>query len=183
VDGRFWKVIEAGEAAFVWAIERMLAVAPVDVVWVPGNHDPTTSGHTARTMRAAFRNCDRVAVNCDPKTRKYVRYGRSLIGMTHGNEERKESLPTLMATEAKADWAATECHEWLLGHEHRNRQFMTKPVDTHDGVIVRVLPSLAGTDSYHHRKGYISTTHAAEVYWYGLDTGYAGHVPVRARFR
>jgi hypothetical protein len=86
-----------------------------------------------------------------------------------------------MATERASDWAATRCREWLVGHHHRSRQWQTQPVDTHDGTVVRVLRSIAGTDAWHHRKGYIGAARAAEVYWYGARRGYAGHavVPVR----
>ena len=180
-DGRYAKVIESGELAVIWAVERLMVLGPVRVVWVPGNHDPTTSYHLARTVAAWFRRCDRVSVDCSPSPRKYHRYGTTLLGMTHGNEERHTSLPALMATERPAEWAAAKCREWLLGHQHRSRQFGTRPVDTHDGVTVRVLPSLAGTDAWHHRKGYVSARHAAEVYWYGRDRGYAGHAVVPAR--
>jgi hypothetical protein len=181
VDGRYAKLIEAGEMAVVWAVETLLNIAPVDVVWVPGNHDPTTSYHLARTVAAWFRAAKAVTVDYSPSPRKYVRHGCTLIGMTHGSEEKPQSLPALMATERPDDWAAATCREWLLGHHHRSRQWQTQPVDTHDGTVVRVLRSIAGTDAWHHRRGYVGTTRAAEVYWYGERRGYAGHavVPVR----
>jgi cob(I)alamin adenosyltransferase len=181
VDGRYAKVIEAGEMAVVWAVERLSAIAPVDVVWVPGNHDPTTSYHLARTVAAWFRRCPRVAVDASPNPRKYLAYGSTLIGLTHGNEERFADLPAIMATERATEWAGASCREWLVGHQHRSRQFQTKPVDTHLGTTVRVLRSLAGTDAWHHRKGYVGGTHSAEVYFYGRQRGYAGHAVVPAR--
>jgi hypothetical protein len=184
VDGRYAKVIEAGETAVIKAIERMLAVAPVEVVWVPGNHDPTTSYHLARMVEAWFRNAKHVTVDHGPSPRKYFAWGCNLLGLTHGNEEKHAALPSLMATERPKDWANAKCREWLLGHMHRSRQWQTQSVDTHEGTTVRVLRSLSATDSWHHRKGFINSgenSSGAEVYWYSKLRGYSGHAIAYAR--
>jgi hypothetical protein len=183
VDGRYAKVIEAGEMAVIWAVERLMQTAPVSVVWVPGNHDPTTSFHLARTLQAWFRRCDRVTVDAGPNPRKYFAWGCNLLGLTHGNEEKPATLPSLMATERPKEWAASTCREWLIGHMHRSRQWQTQGVDTFEGTTVRVLKSLAGTDSWHHRKGYIGNTlsKAAELFIYGKTRGLAGYAVVPAR--
>ena len=181
VDGRYAKIIETGEMAVISAAERLAAHAPVKVVWIPGNHDPTTSYHLARTIKAWFHRHPGVTVDCEPATRKYVRYGTTLIGLTHGNEERKEALPGLMANEQKEDFAATTCHEWLTGHLHSSKAWVTKPVETQDAMVIRTLRSLAGTDAWHARRGYLNLSKAAEVYWYGRERGYIGHAVAYAR--
>jgi predicted phosphodiesterase len=180
-DGRYAKIIAAGEAAVVSAIESMRAKAPVDVIWVPGNHDTTTSYHLARTMAAWFRQTNDVKVDYGPSPRKYYHWHQTLIGLTHGNEEKHDILPSLMSTERPHEWAASSCHEWLLGHMHRSRQWQTKPIDTYQGTVIRVLPSLTGTDAWHYRKGYVGSKRASEIYFYGRDRGYAGHSVVNAR--
>lgn len=183
VDGRYARVIESGEMAVIKAIERMMAVAPVDVVWVPGNHDPTTSYHLCRTIAAWYRNTDRVEVDIGPSPRKYYRWGNNIIGLTHGNEEKIEELPNLMASERPDDWAACKdgSREWLIGHWHQSKRWVTKATATSRETIIRGLMSLSGTDSWHHRKGYVNTAQAAEVYFYKKTMGYAGHVPAYAR--
>ncbi len=181
VDGRYAKVIESAEMAVIWAVERLMQTAPVSVMWVPGNHDPTTSFHLARTVQAWFRNCDRVTVDVSPSPRKYVAWGKTLIGMTHGSEEKHDQLPTIMATEMPREWSQATCREWYLGHMHRSRQWVTKPVDTHTGVTVRVIRSPASSDAWHHRKGYIGGIKGSEAYLYSKKLGYIGHAvaPVR----
>lgn len=181
VDGRYAKVFEAGFAAVIWAVELLAGVAPVRVVWVPGNHDPTTSYHLCREVGAWFRRADRVEVDHGPSERKYEKWGANLIGLVHGDDIKPEDLPGLMVAERRADMAtATNC-EWLIGHQHRERQWVTKSADTHRGTTVRVLRSLAGTDAWHYRKGYVGAPQAAEVLFYGRDRGYAGHAVVNAR--
>lgn len=183
VDGRYAKVIEAGEMAVAKAIQKMAAVAPVDVVWVPGNHDPTTSYHLARFIWAYFSKCDAVTVDYGPSPRKYYRWERTLLGLTHGNEEKITELPNLMASEKPDDWAACKdgSKEWLIGHWHQSKQWVTKATDTSRETIIRGLMSLSGTDSWHHRKGYVHTSQAAEVYLYDKADGYCGHNVVYAR--
>jgi hypothetical protein len=162
-------------------VELLAEIAPVEVVWVPGNHDPTVSYHLAKTVQAWFRRNDRVTVDAGPKVRKYVAWGCNLIGLTHGDAPRPEDLPGLMAAECRDEWANTTCREWLVGHQHRSRQWVTKSTDTHKGTTVRVLRSLAGTDAWHFENGYVGTQPAGEVYFYGRHRGYCGHAVVAAR--
>ncbi len=55
---------------------------------------------------------------------------------------------------------------------------LTKDIDERFGTIIRILPSLSGTDSWHHEKGYVGNTRAAQAYAWGRDTGYKGHFQV-----
>jgi transposase len=182
VDGRFSKVFAAAEMAALWAVDRLRDVAPVRVVWVPGNHDMTLSEMLCRIVRAYYsKDKGRVEVDVTPGDKKYFRWGVNLLGFTHGDQIRAEDLPAKMAVEAPEDWSTTKCREWLIGHMHRSRKWVTKGTDTFDGTVVRVLQSLSGTDAWHYSKGYIGTRQAAEVYWYGRDRGYAGHSVVQAR--
>ena len=179
-DGRYAKIIESGFAAVISAIEKMARIAPVSVVHVPGNHDQTASWHLARMIDLQFKSVPRVTVDWSPNPRKYFHWNKTLLGLTHGNEEKKQSLPSIMPVERPQEWADSTCREWLCGHEHRARQWQTQPVDTHEQTTIRALRSLAGTDAWHHRKGYLSSK-AAEVYFYGKTRGYAGHSVVPAR--
>lgn len=180
-DGRFSKVFAAAKLAAVWAVERLALLAPVEVVWVPGNHDQTLSEMLCHIIDARFHLVDRVTVNIGAQDRKYIQYGTTLVGLTHGDKVKPEDLPGKMAAESPKKWADTKCREWLIGHQHRSRKWVTKPTDTYDGTVVRVLQSLAGTDAWHYEMGYINTRQAAEVYWYSKTGGYTGHSVVTAR--
>jgi hypothetical protein len=166
VDGRLAKVIEAAELAVLHAVEEAASRAKVVVRWIPGNHDRVLSYMLARIVAARFAGHPRVTVDVSPRHRKYHRFHRTLIGLTHGNEEKPSLLPTLMAQEAPDDWAETSCREWHVGHLHRSRELSTLPLDTHGGVPVRTLRSLSGVDAWHYRKGFVGTTRAAEAWFY-----------------
>lgn len=110
-----------------------------------------------------------------PMPRKCVEYGTSLIGYTHGNEEKHQSLPGIMAGSWPQAWARTTCREWHCGHWHRIKQTHYAAADTHDGVVVRILPSMAGTDSWHFKRGFTNGLRAAQAFLFSKADGYAGH--------
>lgn len=181
VDGRFSKVLATGIAAAVWGVERLAAVAPVEVILVPGNHDRTLAECLCHVLAARFHHTERVRVDLSPRTRKYVRFGVNLIGLAHGDLVKPGDLPNVMPAEHRHDWAETTTHEWLTGHGHRSQKWTTKDTDTHQGTVVRQLRALTRTDLWHYDMGFSGQGPAAECYWYGRDRGYAGHTVVPAR--
>ena len=181
-DGRYAKIFKAGKLAVIWAIERMMQYADVDVIWVPGNHDPTMSYHLAETIDSWFHKSGQVSVDVTPPTRKYYRWNDTLLGLTHGDTVKPEQLPNMMAVERPIDWSETKCREWLLGHRHRSQQWTTKGTDSHTGTIVRTIQALTATDAWHYENGYVNSQRAAEVLFYEKDFGYAGNLIAQARF-
>lgn len=180
-DGRFPKVFDAGCEEMEAAIELLLRIAPVDVVYVPGNHDPSTSFSLVKYIEGRFHGNKHVRVDRSPSPRKYYRFGVNLLGLTHGNEEKTQDLPLLMAQERSQDWAQTSTHEWFTGHLHRKRSFVTKNTEEKMGVRVWTVPALSGTDSWHHAKAFVGCHRAAEGFVYGRESGYMGHWSVAAR--
>lgn len=175
VDSRYAKMFECGVMACVNAIDYLMKIAPVEVLWVPGNHDRTTSYHLVRELNSWYRLAGNVEVDASPATRKYFQYGSCLIGYTHGDDEKHSMLPTLMADERPKEWAKSAYKEWHIGHTHAKRRQAYGMEDTYGSVTVRTLPSLSGTDSWHFRKGYVKGTRAAEAYLYSKNNGPSGY--------
>jgi hypothetical protein len=179
-DGRYAKIIECGELSIIKAIEYLRLIAPVSVIWVPGNHDRVASYHLARTVSAWFRQSDDVEVDLSPKVRKYFEYGKTLLGFSHGHQEPHRGLPMLMATEEPEAWARTTRREVHLGHLHHSRRTDTRAVGDQDGVSVRILQSLSGKDAYHAEKGF-GGRRAAEAFLFSKDGETAANFQVSAR--
>lgn len=173
-DGRYAKIIETGEWAIINAIDFLVKLAPVDVVWIPGNHDRIASYHLARTLAAYYRTCPAVTVDCSPKIRKYYRYERNLIGLTHGNREKIDKLPRLMADESPSNWGETTRREWHVGHRHITE------LTQFGSVTVRKLASLSARDAWHFEEGYDSRR-AAEAFVLSADGLTAANFQVSAR--
>ena len=173
-DGRYIKAYQVTLGLIVGAVERLMEVAPVEVLSVPGNHDTLSAWTLTETISAWFRKSPNVTVDNSPMLRKYTRWGKCLIGFTHGDKEKPESLPLIMAQERANDWAETKTREWHLGHKHTVSTKIVGQLAEHTGVKVRVLPSLSGTDSWHHAQGYIGNTKSAEAYLWHKERGLLG---------
>jgi len=171
MDSRLAYIYNNGEQAVIEGIEHCRKIAPVKVLWVPGNHDPETSFYLCRTIDAWFRNDKEVTVDVSPMMRKYYHYGVNLLGFTHGDEEPIKSLPTIMADEKPEEWARSKFREWHIAHVHRERKFDFTKIDSIGSTCVRVLPSLAGTDAWHYKKGYVGGNKITQSYLWDKDNG------------
>lgn len=180
-DSRYCKVIATVRKSLIWAVELLSQHAPVDVLWIPGNHDQLASYHLADVVSAWFRHSDRVNVNLDPSPRKYYTYGDNLIGFTHGDKENPKALTGIMLAEAAGLIRAGQHREFHLGHRHRSQVFHTPKVNEDEGLTLRYLTSLTASDAWHHENGYVGSRRAAEVFVWGRTGGLTGNFYVNTR--
>lgn len=170
-DSRYRKMFRLAVKLMREAIDTLADTARVDVIVVPGNHDQLASFHVGEVLQAIFDGHKRVYISSDIRPRVYQRFGATLLGFTHGNEEKHVDLPLIMAQENHAAWGQTTYREFLVGHLHKKRERSYNVGDSHNGVRVIVLPSLTGTDSWHAKKGYIGEPKASESRLYDKDEG------------
>jgi hypothetical protein len=171
VDDRFQRVFQVGCLAVRNAIIQCRELAPVDVVWVPGNHDLSTSWYMAEYLSAWFRKDRSVSVDASPPTRKYRQFGVNLLGYTHGHNVRLSNLPLLMASEEPKRFAEARYRAWRIGHFHKKSQWSYHAGDTFNGVLVEVLPSLSGTDQWHYDHGFVRGHRTAEAHVWDCKDG------------
>jgi hypothetical protein len=170
-DDRFERVFRAACKAVQYAVERCYQVAPVKLLYVPGNHDRHTSWFLCEWLAAKFSGVKLIDVDNSPRPRKYLAYGPTLLGYMHGDEVKPDTLPTLMATEVPQMWAASRFRRWNLGHWHKRKETRHTSGDTFNGVEVRILPSLCGTDAWHYSKGFTGNARKAECSVYSREHG------------
>lgn len=180
-DSRLAKIFEVGQLSVIQAVERCRQIAPVEVIWVPGNHDPETSYYLVKVIEAYYRTTEGVTVDASPRSRKFRKYGTTLLGFTHSDKEKISSLPLNMAGSAPMEWATTTHHEWHVGHLHKKGELSFVAGDSFGPVQVRRLPSLCGTDAWHFENGYVNGSRAAEAYLWSFANGYTGHFSVSER--
>lgn len=182
VDGRFPKIYLSGYECVRGMIDDCLAVAPVEVKYVPGNHDQATSFTLCHAISAHYDNCKYVQVDLSPKTRKAVTHGRVLLCFTHGMSEKGRDLPMLFASEFRKQFSACDWFEIHTGHLHKMREVRVTTGDEHDGKTrVRILPSLAALEAYAYEAGF-SHQQCAEAYLWSKTDAYLGHLSVNARY-
>lgn len=148
-DTRWAKVMQAGLRAMIYCVKAALAKhRNVIVRIVKGNHDSHSSFALALAVDAYFSNNKRVSVDLNPAPMWYYRFGRVLLGSTHGDTVKLADLPSIMAFDKAQEWGQTAHRYWYLGHVHHTavREF--------PGVVVEQFRTLAARDAWHAGQGY-----------------------------
>lgn len=145
-------------------LEILREVAPLQVVCMGGNHDRHTSLALMMYLSATFENAKDVEVIVNPSIRQYIKYGKSLIGFTHGDKAVRK-LSEVMATEMREEWGLHRFHLWFHGHLHFRK------AEEKGGATIIQMPSLAGHDRYHHREGYVSSEAGLSAYMIDEEEG------------
>lgn len=163
-EGKFSKMFKDGCLLLIDGIKKLSEIAPVDVFCVNGNHDFMTSYHATMTLWAYFHNDDKVSVNTSMSPRKYVEFGKCLIGFSHGDKE-KGRIDGIMQIEAREGWGRTLYREWHLGHLH------SEQTTEKNGIIIRNLSSVTGTDAWHHQSGYVGAIKKCQCFLWDKEYG------------
>jgi len=139
----------------------------IEVFCVPGNHDFMTSYHATMSLWCYFNNNENVTVNLGTSPRKYIEYGKCLVGFSHGEKEKKR-IDEIMQVEAAEQWGRTKFREFHLAHLH------SEHVSESGGIIIRNISSVTGTDAWHHNSGYVGAIRKCPCFIWdkenGLDT-------------
>ena len=98
-----------------------------------------------------------MSLNTSPYPRKYITYGKCLIGYSHGSEEGKR-IDVLMQQECPT-WSETLWREWHLGHLHSEH---SREIG---GIIVRNISSITSRDEWHTTSGYQAIRKAQAFVW------------------
>lgn len=151
VDGRFEKIARVGISAMARCIRRLLEKHEYVIVKNnKGNHDPHQAAMLSICLQAWFNDNPRVTVDTSPSPFFFYRFGKTLIGSTHGDGAKLNDLPLLMATDRKEDWAAADFRVWHCGHFHHDQ------VKDLVGCRVETHRTLAASDAWHNHSGYRS---------------------------
>ena len=168
LDNATWqKTFRIGTQAVIKSIEYLKNIAPVDVIIVQGNHDYQKSFYLGEILDAYYNQDENVSIFNDiNEPRKYYKYGNTLFGYTHGNLEKVNELPLIMAVESPIEFANSKYHYWRLGHLHKEM------INEYQGIVVETLPALCSQDEWHKKMGYNSKRKAKAFIWnkeFGLE--------------
>lgn len=164
-DGMWYDNFLTAKKLLIEIIETLMTVADVHVVYNPSNHDYMSGFMLLQCVEAWFGKCDQVTFDNDMKHRKYVAYGKNLIGSTHMDGAKQQDLPLLMAHESGSLWHQCR-HRYIYGHHIHH-----KTSKDYMSVCVETLRSPSGTDSWHHRQGYQYAPKAVEGFIHHPEHG------------
>ncbi|NMA31157.1 MAG: hypothetical protein GX941_05060 [Candidatus Methanofastidiosa archaeon] len=146
-------------------IYKLLEIAPVEIIYVGGNHDKLTSFTMAEAMYWHFLNNDNVEVDSVFNNRKYRLIGNVLLGFAHGDDEKKNII-YCMQNDVPELWGKAKYREFHLSHFHKEVM-----VDEKNGIIMRWISSISGTDAWTYNGGYIGSQKKAQSFVWDDEKG------------
>lgn len=151
VDSRSHKVARVGINIMRRLIDRGLQKHRKMVVRViSGNHDPVTSMWLRLCLEGWYANEPRVCVETDVSALQVFEFGKNMVGLSHGDGIKPEDMPGVMSARHPEMWGRARFRYALQGHKHRAQLF-----EKH-GVVVRVIRTIAGKDSFAAKFGHES---------------------------
>ena len=163
-DGMWYDNFIMAKNLYIELLEKLMSFAEVEVVYNPSNHDYTHGFFLMQLIEAHFSKST-IRFNVDLKHRKAFKYGKNLIGTTHGDGAKIENLPLLLATEFPILWSETK-HRYIYSHHIHH-----KTSKDFIGVTFETLRSPSGSDSWHHKNGYTGVPRAVEGYVHHKEFG------------
>lgn len=153
VDGRHQKVMETAGRLMARTVDAaLLRHDRVIVRILKGNHDEETAAAIAWFLLAWYRNEPRVVVDCDQSLFFWYRFGKVMLGATHGHEVKLQAMASVMAHRRAADWGATRFRYIHGFHVHHKSKFATEG----DGVVMESHQAPIPQDAWHYGAGFLS---------------------------
>ena len=163
-DTRWQKMFRKGVELLVWAVEQLRKTAPVEILWIPGNHDQMLSYAATVGLAQRYAEAKGVTVDLSATPRKYRLYGKNLIGFSHGEKEGKR-LEGLMQVEAPDLWGVSVFREFHMGHLH------TESTITKNGIVFRRISAITAPDAWHVENGFIGSVRQAQAFLWDKEFG------------
>ncbi len=152
-DGRHQKGLEVAQRLKVRTIDNALRSNEKVIVRVlQGNHDEYSSVAIGHFLAAWYRNEKRVTVDLDASLFWWYRFGKVMLGATHGHTVKMNRMPSIMAHRRPEDWGATKFRYIHGFHVHHKELRATEG----EGVICETHQAPIPQDTWHFGSGYLS---------------------------
>lgn len=149
-DGRVQHMVEKTFDAFITCINMLLEIAPIDFVYVKGNHDEVVGNLFAFALKQAYRDCESINFDISPNPQKARLIGKCLVGWEH-NSGAKARQGDWLVNDYRELFAKCKYAELHAGHLHSQN---TNERAT--GVVCKDLPATCGVSAWEHQSNYRS---------------------------
>lgn len=172
VDGRYEKVVSVATRLMVRTIDAARRRHRNVIVRIlKGNHDEHAAVAVAYFLLAWYRGCPGITVDVDPSYFFWHRFGKVMLGATHGHHVKIEKMPGIMAHRRAEEWGATKFRYVHGFHLHHHAKFATEG----EGVISEIHQAPIPQDSWHYGSGFCSGR-SVQAITYHRETGEKGRV-------
>ena len=143
-EGHFFEAFLELSNILVEGIQMLTEVAPVQIVFVPSNHDKESSWHLNLVLSVYFRENENVKTDISPLPRKYVRFGSTMFMFTH--DAKITEIPRMFLDETSEE--GVQYYDAMLAHLH------SESVVQSGNVTIRRLPTTSGNSAWTTEQGY-----------------------------
>lgn len=161
-DSRPRKMIIKGTELVMEIINLFSFVKELEVIWVGGNHSRNIEFAVFNAMPFIFRDYTNIKFDVSPRDRKAFVWGENLIGLEHGELNKKNEFNWLQ-NEFRELWGITTYSEQHSGHIHH------ESVKEGGGIIKRSNPTPKPIDKYEYSEGYFSAKRVVGYLWHKTD--------------
>lgn len=146
----FWySLVDKAIELIMVGINSFLEVAPVYVYNAVSNHDGQTMYGIMKVIEATYKSNMSVWVDTSPLPRKYHKFGKSLVAITHDMKV-ATGLQT-MTTEAKHLWSSCNKFYWFLAHLHTEMQYQKSGM-----MEMYRVPTISGYSRWSNDKAFVN---------------------------
>ena len=149
-DGRMAKIFDYALDMLMDCIDTLMTIAPVEVVYLAGNHDRLIGYTLIKALSCAYKGA---VFDTEPNPQKYRLIGCNLIGWTHGDMIHK-NMGGWLQERARKEYGQSRFAEVHAGHLHSTSRTEYKTTYQDGGVVVRHLPTISNASAWEHQQGY-----------------------------
>lgn len=171
VDGRLPKVHKKVFTISRDNIANASKIAPVEVIWIPGNHDYIASYMLALALKAHFSNDPNITIDIGENPRKARLWGNLLVGWTHRIVGKHNVWSNELAQAFPELWGKSVFREWHHGDQHKKMVTKVTPVATAGGVVCRQITALSPVDRWHSDNVFTDAVPGGESFLWSKDEG------------
>jgi len=159
-----YDVFDLGIDSFTRVIGKLSEIAPIEVLYIAGNHDRMSGYYLIKTLEALFSQNKYVTFDSSHESRKYRVIGNSLVGWMHGDIPKNRATDWLQV-EAREEWGRTRYSEIHSGNFH------SQSGKEEGGTILRYLPALTNMDQWNYDKGFVGSVRSMTSFVWHKELG------------
>lgn len=177
VDSRLPKIYKEAKEATLKVLYMCRQVAPVEVIWIPGNHDMHASFYLSDVIKEHFKDDRFVTVDNEAPWRKAKLWGNLLVGWTHDASGNRQATVTvnMLPQFWPQLWGQSKYREWHTAHKHKKEEMKFFPTVSTGGTIIRQIPTMSVIDAWHFQHGFVDAIPAGESFIWTKDAGICAH--------
>ena len=182
-DSRLPKIYQKAKESFLKTVYMCREVAPVEILWIPGNHDIHASFFLSEVVKEHFKNDKMITVTNGPEHRKAVLWGNLLVGFAHDGSRRQVNFVNILPHFFPDMWGKSKFREWHVGHKHKKEEIKYYPTQSAGGTIIRQIPTVSTIDFWHYDNVFVDAVPAGESFVWDKGNGIIAHHTANVKYK